>query len=108
MRALMTGAALSALCALSTMPAGAQQTEADSGRVLLTKHCAQCHGIAVGEKSRHQAAPPFAEIMKRYRAEMLAEALAEGLTTGHPDMPQFSFEPDEVSAIVRYLDTLSR
>jgi len=88
--------------------AGAQPGTQDPGRALLTKHCAQCHGISAGENSRHRAAPGFAEIMKRYRAEMLAEALAEGLTTGHPDMPQFSFEPDEVAAIVRYLDTLSR
>lgn len=88
-------------------PAQAQPAQ-DPGRALLMKHCAQCHGISAGEKSRHQAAPGFAQIMKRYRAEMLAEALAEGLTTGHPDMPLFTFEPDEVAAIVGYLDTLSR
>lgn len=86
----------------------AQNAQEDQGRALLVKHCARCHGIAPAEKSRHQSAPTFSEIMKRYRAEMLSEALAEGLTTGHPDMPQFSFEPDEVSAIVRYLDTLSK
>jgi hypothetical protein len=30
----------------------------------------------------------------RYPLEALEEALAEGIVTGHPDMPQFALEPD--------------
>jgi len=108
MNAKGTSAAFSAFLFLLNLSSAGAQPAQDPGRALLTKHCAQCHGISAGEKSRHQAAPGFAQIMKRYRAEMLAEALAEGLTTGHPDMPLFTFEPDEVAAIVGYLDTLSR
>ena len=39
------------------------------------------------------------QISHRY----LAEALAEGLSTGHPDMPEFVFEPQEINAILTYL-----
>ena len=32
--------------------------------------------------------------------------LAEGIVTGHNDMPDFAFEPGDVTAIIAYLDTL--
>lgn len=38
--------------------------------------------------------------------EDLAEALGEGVVTGHAEMPQFVFEPDQVGAIIAYLRTL--
>lgn len=93
---------------LFAAPAVAQQSNADTGRELLERLCSNCHGVGPNEKSRHPSAPPFRQVMKRYKAEALAEALAEGLMTGHPDMPEFSFEPDQVNAIVEYLDGLSK
>ena len=36
----------------------------------------------------------------------LGEAFAEGIVTGHNNMPEFAFEPDDVTAIIAYLDTL--
>jgi hypothetical protein len=36
----------------------------------------------------------------------LAEALAEGIFVGHPDMPEFVFEADEVGAILAYLKSI--
>jgi hypothetical protein len=38
---------------------------------------------------------------------MLAEALAEGIMTGHPAMPQFVFEPRDIDALLTYIDGLS-
>ena len=34
-------------------------------------------------------APPFRDLPKRYPVENLAEALAEGIVTGHPARPRF-------------------
>jgi hypothetical protein len=34
--------------------------------------------------------------------------LAEGIVSGHPDMPEFVFQPDEITAILGYLDSLKR
>ena len=45
--------------------------------------------------------------LKRYPAESIEEALAEGIVSGHPDMPEFVFEPPEIDAIFAYLDSLS-
>jgi hypothetical protein len=33
----------------------------------------------------------------------LSEVLAEGIMLGHPDMPEFTFEPGEIEAIIAYL-----
>jgi mono/diheme cytochrome c family protein len=45
-------------------------------------------------------------VVLRYPPDQLAEALAEGIMSGHPDMPEFTFEPAEIEAIVGYLATL--
>ena len=56
--------------------------------------------------SSHSAAPPFRTLSGKYPIEGLAEALAEGLSVGHPDMPEFVFEPDEIAAILAYLKSI--
>ena len=45
-------------------------------------------------------------VVTRYPPDDLAEALAEGIMSGHPDMPQFVFRPTEIEALVAYLNTL--
>jgi cytochrome c len=52
-------------------------------------------------------APPFRELPKRYPVDHLAEALAEGIVTGHPAMPEFTFTPREIEALLSYLSTLA-
>jgi hypothetical protein len=52
-------------------------------------------------------APPFRELPKRYPVEHLAEALAEGIVVGHPAMPEFTFAPPEIDALLSYLQGLS-
>jgi mono/diheme cytochrome c family protein len=42
----------------------------------------------------------------RYPTEALAESLAEGISVGSPDMPEFSFEHDEIAAILAYLKSV--
>jgi hypothetical protein len=51
-------------------------------------------------------APPFRTLHERYPVETLEEALAEGIITGHPSMPQFSFEADQVGDFIAFLKTL--
>jgi cytochrome c len=76
------------------------------GRDLLKANCAACHAIGMDGDSPHVEAPPFRAVMKSYPASSLSEALAEGLVTGHPDMPEFKFSGEDVGAIVGYLQTL--
>lgn len=52
-------------------------------------------------------APPFRNLSKRYPIDHLAEALAEGIVTGHPAMPRFTFEPREINALLSYIAGLT-
>jgi mono/diheme cytochrome c family protein len=84
----------------------AQDTSQISGGAILEKNCARCHAIGATGNSPHSAAPPFREVVKRYPPEDLEESLAEGIVSGHPDMPEFTFSTEEISAIVAYLNDL--
>lgn len=76
------------------------------GEKLLTVNCGACHAIGTRNNSPHREAPPFRTLSARYPIENLAEALAEGLSTGHPDMPDFTFEVEDVAAILAYLNAI--
>jgi cytochrome c len=76
------------------------------GGELLSAKCARCHAVARTGDSPHSAAPPFRTLSRKYPIEGLAESLAEGLSVGHPDMPEFVFEPDDIAAILAYLNSV--
>jgi cytochrome c len=98
---MVIGAALASPCSA----AGPADMLA-KGRALLAANCARCHGIDANDESKHKEAPPFRVVVTRYPPDNLAEALAEGIVSGHPDMPEFVFEPDEIAAITAYLASL--
>lgn len=79
---------------------------ATQGFNLLRANCASCHAIDQVSQSPEPKAPPFRDVVKKYQPQALEEALAEGIVTGHEQMPEFAFEPEQVTAIVAYLDTL--
>ncbi len=79
---------------------------AEVGRAIVKEKCARCHAIGMDDKSPHASAPPFRDVVTRYPSENLAEALAEGIVSGHPDMPVFVFEPEEIEGFIAYLDSL--
>jgi cytochrome c len=76
------------------------------GQELLESNCSHCHAVGRTGASSHAAAPPFRTLSRRYPIEELTEALAEGLSVGHVDMPEFVFEPDDVGAIIDYLKSI--
>jgi cytochrome c len=76
------------------------------GRTFVEANCARCHAIGPTGTSPVSAAPPFRTLHTRYPVEDLAEALAEGITTGHPTMPEFELDPDQISDVVAYLKSL--
>jgi mono/diheme cytochrome c family protein len=76
------------------------------GRALAEKHCAMCHAIERQGESPLRIAPPFRSLHFRYPVDSLQEALAEGIMTGHPQMPMFRFSPRDVGDLIAYLKTL--
>jgi cytochrome c len=94
------------LMAAGAAPAQDKRALEGRGEGLLTSNCARCHAVGRTGNSTHPQAPPFRTLGQRYPIEVLAEALAEGLSSGHPDMPEFRFEIDDVNAILAYLESI--
>jgi len=78
----------------------------EQGRRLAQLYCAECHSIDKVSPSPLRIAPPFRTLHERYPVEMLEEALGEGISTGHPSMPQFQFEPDQIGDFIKFLKSL--
>lgn len=78
------------------------------GEALLTKNCALCHAVGPTGDSPRAGAPAFRMLGQKYPVESLEEALGEGLVSGHPDMPEFRFEADDVGAIIAYLKSIQQ
>src|SRR5262245_42728949 len=85
---------------------GTQAASAQRGLAIARSHCASCHSIDRHSESPLQIAPPFRELIKRYEPESLEEALGEGIATGHPSMPEFRLEPDQIGDFIAFLKSL--
>lgn len=91
------------------LAACASDPERDSvarGLAFVVDNCARCHSVGVDGESPVAEAPPFRTLEARYPLEALEEALAEGIVTGHADMPQFALEPDQIADVLGYLRSL--
>lgn len=103
---LFAGLAIVGVMTIASVFAQDDATLEKRGGSLLTTNCSRCHAIGRAGASPHSAAPPFRTLSGKYPIERLAEALAEGLSVGHPDMPEFVFESDEIAAILAYLKSI--
>ena len=87
-------------------PALAAPTAEQRGKAYARANCARCHAIDRRSESPLKIAPPFRTLHRRYPIDSLEEALAEGIYTGHADMPAFELEPDQIHDLLSYLKTL--
>ena len=101
-----TGLLFAGLAAMSVAFAQENAALEKRGELLLAMNCSRCHAIGRKGASRHPDALPFRTISSRYPIEALAETLAEGISVGNPDMPEFVFEHDEIAAILAYLKSI--
>ena len=96
------------LLAAAPVTANASESLLERGRAIAEKNCARCHAVGATGESPLKPAPPFRDLPQRYPVENLAEALAEGIVTGHSAMPEFTFTPDEIDALLTYIASLGR
>ena len=80
---------------------------AAEGRALAEKHCARCHAVGRDDNSTLPLAQPLRSFASKWHLESLEEALAEGIVTGHPEMPVFQFEPGQIAALIEHLYAIS-
>jgi len=102
-RAMFAGVVL----AVGVQPVSAA-ADLKRGEVLLARHCGSCHAVGRNDASPDKGAMPLRTIGQRYPVESLEEALGEGFTSGHPDMPEFKFDADDVGAIIAYLKSIQQ
>jgi mono/diheme cytochrome c family protein len=89
------------------LPVAAQQDpKVQRGKTFAQTNCASCHAVGPVGDSPLPEAPPFRTLHERYPVESLSEALAEGIVTGHPTMPEFRLDPDQITDLISYLKSL--
>ena len=93
--------------AAAMLPASAEP-DLKLGETLLTRHCGSCHAVGRTGESADKTAPALRTLGSRYPVESLEEALGEGFMAGHPDMPEFKFDADDVGAIIAYLKSIQQ
>lgn len=98
--------AVLSIAAMAAAGAAQAQPSAARGLEIVRKNCSMCHAIGDKGDSPNAQAPRFRELGQRYPIDDLQEALAEGILTGHPAMPQFRFSPAEVDDIIAYLKSI--
>src|ERR1700710_1403573 len=79
---------------------------AQAGKAFAQANCSHCHSIDKFTPSTLAIAPPFRTLHERYPVESLEEALGEGITTGHPSMPEFRLDPGQVGDFIGFLKSL--
>ena len=77
-----------------------------AGKAFAQANCSHCHSIDKFTPSTLAIAPPFRTLHERYPVESLEEALGEGITTGHPNMPEFKLDPGQVGDFISFLKSL--
>jgi len=95
-----------ALCLIGIANAEAQS--ARRGLNYVRANCARCHSIDKVSESPLKIAPPFRDLHKRYPIESLEETFAEGIRTGHQNMPEYRLETDQIRDVMAYFKTLER
>lgn len=81
-------------------------SSAAEGKAFLKATCSGCHAIGASGDSPRPEAPPFRVVVQTYAPEDLEESLAEGIVTGHREMPQVQLEPGAIADVIAYLDAL--
>jgi mono/diheme cytochrome c family protein len=76
------------------------------GKALVETRCSACHAVGPTGESPVAPAPPFRTLAQRYPVANLQEAFAEGISTGHPKMPQIVLEARQVQDLIAYLESI--
>lgn len=93
---------------IDAVQAQSQTPSIQRGLNYVRANCARCHAIDKVSESPLKIAPPFRTLHLKYPVETLQEAFAEGIQTGHQNMPEFRLEADQIGDVIAYLRTLEK
>ena len=86
----------------------AEDAAVQRGHAFAQANCSRCHAIGPTGASTLPKAPTFRTLHQRYPVENLVEALAEGIRTAHPAMPEFELDQRQIGDLIAYLKSLER
>lgn len=95
-----------AFSTLTIASPGQAEPNVMAGKSFAQANCSHCHSIDKVTPSTLAIAPPFRTPHERYPVESLEEALAEGIMTGHPNMPEFRLDPGQIGDFIVFLKSL--
>lgn len=87
-------------------PVYATPTQIARGQVMAQQKCGACHAVGLRDESAISTAPEFRTLGRRYPVSDLGEALAEGIVTGHPSMPDWVLTRDEIVELLGYMQSI--
>jgi mono/diheme cytochrome c family protein len=98
---------IAAWLALLTFGVPAQaQDPVVRGRALVKEFCGECHAIGKTGKSPHDDAMPLRMMGNTFDLDNFPRELIRGISSGHPDMPQVKFSPQDARDVRDYLRTI--
>lgn len=98
-----TGAMLTLLTL--SLPAQAQDPVVQ-GRQIVEEFCGPCHATGKTGASPHADAPPFRTLARSFDLDRFPQLLERGISSNHPDMPEFKFNEASARAVRDYLRTV--
>jgi len=99
------GAALLAGTGAARAGGDEDPAQIEAGRLLAERNCAACHAVKGAGPSPVPTAPLFSRFARDWPIGQMAEALAEGIVTGHGParMPEFILTPEQIDELLAYL-----
>jgi len=78
------------------------------GRALVGEFCSRCHAVARFGSSPNRNAKPFRTLGRNFDLDQFPRLLERGISSTHPDMPEFKFSEDDAHAAAAYLRSIQR
>ena len=99
-------AVASGVMLLMSLDTEASAQSVQRGVIFARANCARCHSIDKYSESPLKIAPPFRTLHLKYPVSELQESLAEGIVTGHQNMPEFRLDGGQIADFLAFLKTL--
>jgi mono/diheme cytochrome c family protein len=104
MRLLAWCVSIVAVTAASAQP----QSPIRRGGAVVLEFCSPCHAVGGSGRSPHVGAPAFRTLSRSFDLDQFAHRLQQGISSNHPDMPEFKFSEQDARDVSAYLRSIQR
>ncbi|HEY2756556.1 MAG TPA: cytochrome c [Pseudolabrys sp.] len=94
------------LVVAATSASAQSQSPMRRGRAVVQEFCSPCHAVGKSRRSPHVGAPPFRTFSRSFDLDQFAQHLERGISSNHPDMPEFKFSEQDARDVSAYLRSI--